>query len=420
MKTTQADVLIIGGGVSGAAAAVAAARQGMSTCLIEKEGIIGGIGYFGLLRHICGLYLNKDSTPAGTLNKGMAEEIVSLLKKLSPENKVKKIGRVYVLPYSRESLRSVFNTLFNAESNLQVYLNTTVVSVKKTGKEIAGVTVENSGNNYYIVPGVVIDCTGNGEVSVMAGADFDISTPEELQLAGYVLRIKGLEDYDETLQIKVPFYLAEAVEKKVLSSYLRFSTLTPGDTPDEGYLKISMIIDDTKSKEQAVSEALSVHRYLSERIEQFKHSYVAGTSQAVMQREGRRIRGEYTLTEEDILTARKFPDGIVKNSWPIEIWDRNKGTIYKYVPKDDYYEIPFGCLKVKGFNNMLCAGRCISVSHTALGSTRVMGACISLGEQAGIAAARKISGGNYLSLRRENINSFESGGLTTHDGQAVS
>ena len=394
---TQSDILIIGGGISGATAAVAAARQGLRTCLVEKEGIIGGIGYFGLLRHICGLYLNKDSTPNRTLNKGMAEEIVSLLNKLSPEKRVRKIGRVYVLPYSREDLRSVFDTLFNAESNLQVLLNTTVVSVKKTGEEIRGVTVENSGTQYDIVPGVVIDCTGNGEVSVMAGADFDLSPPENLQLAGYVLRIKGLKDYDETLRMKVPFYLAEAVNKKILPPYLRFSVLIPGDVPDEGYLKISVIVtNDPESRERAITDALSAHRYLSDRLDSFRDSYIASTSKGIMEREGRRIRGEYTLTEEDILSARKFPDGIVRNSWPIEIWDRNKGTIYRYIEKGDYYEIPFRCLKVRGFKNLLCAGRCISVSHEALGSTRVMGACISLGEQAGIAAANKIKHGNYL------------------------
>lgn len=398
MIRTDAEVIVAGGGVAGAAAAIASARQGLRTCLIEKEGSIGGIGYFGLLRHICGLYLNGENMPGETLNKGMAEEIVSLLNKLSPENKVKKTGRVYVLPYSREDLRSIFDTLLSAEPNLQVLLNSTVVSAKKTGEEITGVTVNNSETSYDILPGVVIDCTGNGDISVMAGAGFDISNSEELQLAGYVLRIRGMKDYDETLQVKVPFCLAEATEKKILPLYLRFSVLVPGDVPDEGYLKISVVVtDDTKSKEQAESEALSVHRFLADRLDQFKDSYITGTSQGVMQREGRRIRGEYTLTEEDVLSARKFPDGVVKNSWPIEIWDRNKGTIYKYVQKGDYYEIPFGCLKVKGFKNLLCAGRCISVSHEALGSTRVMGTCISLGEQAGIAAANKIKYGNYLS-----------------------
>jgi succinate dehydrogenase/fumarate reductase flavoprotein subunit len=106
-----------------------------------------------------------------------------------------------------------------------------------------------------------------------------------------------------------------------------------------------------------------------------------------MEREGRRISGEYILTENDVLNASKFDDGIVKNSWPIELWDKKKGPVYKYVKAGDYYEIPFRCIKVRDIPNLLCAGRCISVSHEALGSTRVMGTCMALGEQAGLAAA---------------------------------
>ena len=97
-----------------------------------------------------------------------------------------------------------------------------------------------------------------------------------------------------------------------------------------------------------------------------------------------------------MLGAAKFHDGVVKNSWPIELWDRNRGTVYKYLEPGEYYDIPFRCLKVKGLSNLLCAGRCISVSHEALGSTRVMGTCISLGEQAGLAAAHYVKKGKYL------------------------
>jgi hypothetical protein len=391
------DVLVIGGGVSGVAAAVAAARQGASTCLVEKDGFLGGIGYSGLLTHICGLYLNGDSMPEETLNKGLAGEVVALLNALSPDKTVQKMGRVYVLPYFREDLRSVFDSLCRAESNIEVCQDTRVLAVKRKGEEITGVTVESSGACYDIVPGVVIDCSGSGEVSAMAGADFEISPLEKRQLAAYVLHIRGLKAYDEGLQIKVPWCLAEAVKNGSLPPELRFSVLVPGDSPDEGYLKVSVSVsEDIESRQRTIADALTAYEYLSGRLNAFRDSRIVETSKGVLEREGRRTRGEYTLTEEDVLSARKFPDGIVKSSWPIELWDKDRGTIYRYMNKGDYYEIPFGCLKLKGFDNLLCAGRCISVSHEALGSTRVMGTCISLGEQAGIAAARKIREGRYL------------------------
>ena len=120
-----------------------------------------------------------------------------------------------------------------------------------------------------------------------------------------------------------------------------------------------------------------------------------GNSFRVLDREGRRIRGEYTLTKEDVLSAAKFPDGVVRNAWPIELWDRSKGTVYKYVPAGDYYEIPFRCLMVRDVPNLLTAGRCISVTREALGSTRVMGTCMALGEAAGKAAAYWVKNGKY-------------------------
>lgn len=393
------DVLVIGGGVSGAAAALASARSGARTILAEKESFLGGAGYSGLFQHICGLYLNSDGFPTETLNQGIAREVVSLLNNLSPHKTVKKIGQVYVLPYAREDLRSVFNSLCLNEPNLTVLFNATAVSVKKKNRTIVEVALNTPVSK--IIPKILIDCTGSGVASAMAGASFELSPPEKLQLSGYTIYLKGLKEQDETLSIKVPYYLAEAAKKKILPPYLRFSTFSPGETPDEGYCKISIDAADGIEREQtAKKNALLIHGYLAGILPSFKESYIADTSTGVMDREGRRVCGEFTLTEEDVLNARKFHDGVVKNSWPIEIWDKNKGIIYKYVKSGDYYEIPFRCLKVKDIKNLLSAGRCISVTHEALGSTRVMGTCMSLGEQAGLAAAFKAKHGNYPDIKK--------------------
>ena len=396
------DVFVIGGGVSGVAAAVASARRGVKTVLAEKENYLGGTGYAGLFQYICGLYLNSDTFPTETLNRGIVREIVTLLNNLSPHRTIKKIGQVYVLPYSREDLRSVIISLYSQESNLTIFYDTTVISIKKKNMKIIEVVVNHRGTFRNIAPKIVIDCSGSGAISAMAGASFELSPPERLQLAGYTIRLKGLTARDETLPIKVPYYLAKGVKKRILSPYLRFSTFSLGDTPDEGYCKISIDgADSIEREEMAKKDALIVHGYLAKTLPSLKESYIAETSMSVMDREGRRVCGEYTLTEDDVLNARKFDDGVVKNSWPIELWDKNKGTIYKYVKSGDYYEIPFRCLKVKGISNLLCAGRCISVSHGALGSTRVMGTCMAMGEQAGRAAAYYIRKGNYPVVKKQ-------------------
>ncbi len=399
---THCDILVVGGGVAGTIAAVAAARTGCRTVLIEREQYLGGIGYSGLLQHLCGLYANSETEPKETLNNGIVREFVALLGKCSPQRKMVKIGQVYVLPYSRDDLRSLLKTLCSAEPSLSVFLEAEALSVESNQDAITNVTIGHSGMTQDIQPGMVIDCTGNGAVSVMAGASFDMAPPERVQLAGYVIHIRGLVDRDDSLAIKVPYYLADAVNKNVIPPFLRFTTFTPGEEPDEGYCKLSIdgrIDHDRERLARQYAEA--VHRYLSSVLPQFKDSRIAASSRGVMDREGRRIRGEYTLTEDDVVRGRKFDDGVVKNSWPIELWDQERGTLYHYLKPGDYYEIPLRCLTVRGIRNLLCAGRCISVSHEALGSTRVMGTCMTLGEQAAVAAAHYLRHGHYPPMREK-------------------
>lgn len=389
------DVLVIGGGVSGVAAAVAAARCGVKTILAEKENFIGGTGYAGLIQYICGLYLNGDTMPTETLNDGIIREVVGILSKLSLQRTIKKIGQVYVLPYLKEDLLTAFTSLCDKEPNLTVLYNTTAMAAKKKSQRIVEITLNRSGNLQKITLEIVIDCSGDGDVSAMAGADFELSPLSKRQLAGFTIHVKGLKDYDETLPIKVPYYLSQATEQKLLPAYLKFTAFAQGESSDDGFCKINIPSENSRRKQLVLKRAERALRYLADKLPTFKDAYIIETSLRVLNREGRRICGEYTLTEDDVLNARKFDDGVVKNSWPIELWDKNKGTIYKYVKPGDYYEIPFRCLKVKGINNLLTAGRCISETREALGSTRVMGTCISLGEQAGLAAAYKIKNGVY-------------------------
>jgi hypothetical protein len=137
-------------------------------------------------------------------------------------------------------------------------------------------------------------------------------------------------------------------------------------------------------------DAQRVHRYLREVLPELRSSRLVERSPRVVEREGQRIVGGYTLTEEDVLSARKFPDGAVKSAWPIELWSQERGLRFKYLPDGEHYEIPLRCLKVAAIENAWAAGRCISATHLAHASTRAMGTCLSLGETAGGEAARSV------------------------------
>lgn len=396
VKQIVCDVLVIGGGVAGTLAAVAAARDGAHTLLAERETYLGGTGYAGLLQHICGLYLNGDAVPADTLNKGLVREVAALLLRYSPKTGIRKIGKVYVLPYEREGLRTVLESLCRNENRLMVMRKNVVASVEKQGADIRKVVTMSTGVRTVLEPAVVVDCSGNGEAAALAGAESDLAIEHERQLAGYVIQIKGLHDADETLSIKVPYYVARAVNEGRLSHSAKFTTFSLSDNHGEGYCKMSVEGEKSPERESlAKRDASSIHAILAEALPAFNKSWIADSSLSVVDREGRRIKGDYILTREDVLQARKFADSVVKNAWPIELWNKKKGTLYEYVPEGNYYEIPFRCLMVKGISNLLTAGRCISVTHEALGSTRVMGTCMALGEQAGRAAAYRAINGTY-------------------------
>ncbi|HEY6011729.1 MAG TPA: FAD-dependent oxidoreductase, partial [Nitrospirota bacterium] len=263
-------------------------------------------------------------------------------------------------------------------------------------KRIAGVTIDAQDCRRTLNAAMVIDATGSGNIAAMAGAEFELAAPDKRQLAGFVFQVRGMNGVDESLGLKVPYHLAQAVKQGIFSSEVKYTTFIPGDDHDEGFCKMSIAAEAGPDRDEAAKKAAKkIHEYLSSVIPAFQGSSLVGTSLRVLDREGRRITGLYTLTKDDVLAARKFSDGVVKNAWPVELWDREKGTIYQYVPRGDYYEIPFRCLQAKGISNLLAAGRCISVTSEALGSTRVMGTCLSLGEQAGRAAAYHVKTGKY-------------------------
>jgi hypothetical protein len=396
VKPTSCDVLVIGGGIAGTAAAVAAARSGVRTVLVEKEPYLGGTAYAGMFQYICGLYLNGATFPSETLNGGLAREITALLLRGSQEPPIRKIGQVYVHAYTAGDLQSVLISLCAAERNLSVRRTSVATAVETAAGTIDAVCLDGTGGRQPIHAAMVIDSSGDGVVAAMAGAQFTLASPEERQLAGYVVHLQGLKDLRESVSLEVPYHLALGVRQGKLPPLLRFTTFSRAALPAEGYCKMSLDGEDGRVREvQAKKDAAAMLAYLAGALPAFKDATIAGASLKVLDREGRRVCGAYTLGKEDVLAARKFADGVVRNAWPIELWDRTRGTIYNYVPRGDYYEIPFRCLMVPGFSNLLTAGRCISVTPAALGSTRVIGTCLTLGERAGQAAAWHVRNGHY-------------------------
>ena len=382
------DVLVVGAGMAGVAAAVAAARTGCTTLLLEKMPFIGGAATAGLHRFICGLYVSDTREAGEPLNDGISREFCQRLDATAGTAAPLRFGRTFVLPCATQPLMDVLAALLAAESGLRVRRDTEVTAVERDGNRIRTVTACGPRTLFEITPRTVVDCSGDAAVLRLSKGPFALAPAARRQLAGFSVFIKGLADVDPTLRLKVPYCLSRAADEKSLPECLRFSTFLAGDKPDEGFLKLGLSpVRGPDRNRRALAAAEQAHRYLRQVLPAFRESYVAGTSPDVLEREGARLRGDSTLSEADVLAARKFPDAIARAAWPVEFWDQRRGPRYRYLPPGEYYEIPRSCLRTREIANLWCAGRCLSATPHALASARAAGTCLALGEAAGREAA---------------------------------
>lgn len=363
-------VLIVGAGLSGIAAAVAASRKGVQTLLLEQNAFTGGTVISGMHRYLCGLYPDKGST---TINAGIARELVFYLRSLDRRNRKLSSGKVGLFAFRGKDLQHWINTQIRSSKNLKALLNSRVYELTQVKGVIRGVGAKKGGQEIKVFPKVVIDASGEGAVIKLSHANCRLTALSRRQLAGFSFRVEGADDAPGLLPIKVPYYI-------------KFATYVALDNPGEGVIRLNIPAGQDLSELR--SRARKAFCCLRKVLPEFRNASIAEFSPFMVEREGIRLRGEYTLTAKDILSGKRFRDGVVRGAWPIELWDRKKGPQYKYLKFAQYYEIPLRCLRSKNIKNLLAAGRCISVTPEALGSTRVAGTCIAIGEQAGLAAVK--------------------------------
>lgn len=384
----RCEILVVGAGVAGVPAALAAARAGADTVLVEKTGLVGGAGVAGLHRYICGLYTDAEGQPAGLLNAEHLQEGADILAAPLARGAPVRMGRVDVLPYDRSRFRADCERLLAARTGLRVLREAPVSAVTVEGRRICRVVA----GPWHIETRVVIDCSGDGAVIRRRPDLHVVSPPGARQLAGYAVRVKGLRRADAMLAIAVSYVLRQGVEAGALPPIARFTAFTPEDAPDEGVCKFSLPASDETPAPGMPDGIRAALHYLSAHLEAFRDVVVVEETPGALPREGARLRGQYTLTADDVLGAAKFPDAVARNAWPVEWWDPVCGPTFRYLPTGAWHEVPARCLRAQAVDNLLCAGRCLSATPEALASVRVMGACLALGEAAGRLAAEHVRG----------------------------
>ena len=390
------DVLIVGGGVSGLAAAVGAARGGCEVLLIEKEMQLGGMFCKGLGFPICGLFGIEDNVPNGTLNDGLASEFYHHICE-TQTNPLMRLGRVWVCRSSPKGAVVFFESQIEQADHVCSLKDSVLHRVEIENGRIGEVQVLSGETLVSINPKVVIECSGDGAVLACCPESTLLYDQKARALAGVVIRVDQVQTDDTMLSIRVPHILAKASQEGIVPLSLGFTTYLPLEKPGEGVLKLSVLPDLSLAEQKRFFDQtlMTVWDLLQREIPSLARARIVETSSGLLQRVGLRGHGQHILTEADVISARKFDGKGVKCAWPMEYWDREKGPQYHYLDTGQYFEIPLACLISMSINNLFLAGLCISATERAISAARVMGTCISLGETAGILAAHSVGTNEY-------------------------
>ena len=387
------DVVVAGAGPAGIAAAVSAARYGAKVALLERYGVIGGnlsVGHVGPI--------------LGMVGKGtMRDEIVKLLG--VPNNDM--IGKVGVA-HDIEKAKHVLADFVNHE-NITVLLQTAVADVLMNGNTIIGLLVCGKEGLGAIFGKVIIDSTGDGDVSFLCGAEIEKGRDDGLmQPVSLEYTLCGVDDSRAIVCIgdvdEVKFgdekfldYCKKCAAKGLLPETLAAVRLHKTVRPGERQVNTTQLkkIDSTKTEDIFAAEVELrkqidlVTDFLRSNLPGYENCYVASSGTTLGVRESRRVVGEYKLTEDDIVAGKRFDDVAVhKAEFIVDIHNpagagQAEATIQYCKP----YDIPYRCFVPLNIEGLLVAGRCISGTHKAHASYRVMSICIAMGQAVGIAAA---------------------------------
>lgn len=420
------DVIVAGGGPAGVSAAIAAARNGSNTLLIEREGYLGGMATASGVPAF-GPFTNGERDLIG----GIGREILERLKARayqSPfyDRKPDRIEGLDWVPIDGELLKQVLDEMV-LESGCKALLHTAVIAAEAGGRGpeagvIDRIEVCHSGGREFLYGSYFIDCTGNGELACMAGAGWNYGDERGRVQAGTLcFQVAGVDmerfmDYAE--ETGEDGNLSIASQRARAAGGFPAQEIKVGGLafPAKGVaaLNFGHVYDINLLDPWSLScKEMEARRKLPELVS-FLRNYVPGMEQCVLTssgpflgiRESRRIKGLYTLTREDYVQRADFSDAIAYYSYPIDMHpaapdeSQEREAVYlssKY-KNGECYGIPYRCLIPKGFKNLGAAGRIISADRAVTASVRIMSACFATGQAMGTAAAIGVSKGGKMSL----------------------
>nr|MDQ3571066.1 FAD-dependent oxidoreductase [Actinomycetota bacterium] len=413
------DVLVVGGGPAGLGAALGASAAGASVVLVERYGFLGGNATVSLVLPLMSFHTQRGAPQAGAgaevglmpTDHGPGDPVVAGVLRRLLERLIAVGGAIepspatgYTVPADPEIYKLVFMDLLD-EAGVQFLFHAFASGVvEDQGRR--GVVFETKSGPVVVNAGVVVDCTGDGDVAAAAGAPFEVGREDDglVQPMTLMFRMVDMErpafaqyvreNPDQWRGVHGLWELVRrATEDGILQlpreDILFFATPHPREvsvnsTRAGGLLALD-VWDLTRAEWQTRHQMRQIVSFFRQYVPGFEESYAAQSGVNVGVRETRRILGEYQLNAEDVLSARQFPDGIARGSYPIDIHNPTgrSGTVIRNVPPGEAYDIPLRCLVPRQVDGLLVAGRCISGTHEAHSSYRVTPIAMATGQAAG-------------------------------------
>jgi FAD-dependent oxidoreductase family protein len=413
------DVLVVGGGPAGIGAALGAVQAGARVILAERYGFLGGNATAALVMPLMSFH-TQTPTPerrgATTLlptDHGPGEAVVggALAKLLARLVSVggaipPTLATGYVVPFDPEWFKIVALDLLD-EAGVQLLFHAFASGIIGE-KRVEGVVFETKSGPLAIRAKVTVDCTGDADIAVQAGTPTEVGRADGLvQPMTLMFRMAefhraAFEGYvkQNPKQWRGVHGLWDLVREATAAGTLKLprEDILFFATPHEGEVSVNStrvtrvlgtdVWDLSYAEWMSRRQMRQIAEFLKQYVPGFEKSYVMQSGVNVGVRETRRIVGDYQLTVEDVLSARKFDDAIARGSYPVDIHNpTGTGTVLKRLPPGEAYDIPLRCLMPLNADGLIVAGRCISGTHEAHSSYRVMPIVMATGQAAGVTAA---------------------------------
>ena len=403
------DVVVLGGGPAGIAAATTAAEAGHTTLLIERLGFCGGAAVSGMSGTICGLYMTVADPFVAQPQQiifGFAERFRAALDAEGGLTAPQIYGKTWVTTHDCAKYKKVSTDLLRG-AGVQLLYHTEMVDVVTEDDALTGLVLHTRSGFTRVAAKRVIDASGDGDavfrmgLGTTKGNNGVIQNPSMRFKIGNVDRERYLGYWGENT-ISPP-KVVEKLERRdelLRKKVWLFPTVNPGEilvngTKITGFdgrdLDVTDPVDHSEAEQFSIYQARAFFDFLKEEIPGCEDAYFIDYAQEVGVRQTRSIEGVKRLMNDDVVNTRKATDSIAKSSWPIELHYGAKPKTEWLV--DDYYDVPFATLVPKEGRNVIVAGRCLSAEHEALASCRVTAQCFEYGRAAALAANMSIREG---------------------------